>query len=91
MPGIDVAPAVADQKTAAEFQLVLVSALNEQAWFWLTAIAGVFVIVIADKEIIDRQRCTKFRVYTFDHAALLRATGDVGLIGHHQQKKSALF
>ena len=87
----DITPAVADQVTGGKIQTVFRGSLKQQSWLWLPAVAGILVVVVADKEVVQGKRIAQFLVQDLDYAALLGSPGDVGLIRNHQEEKSASF
>lgn len=83
--GIDVAPAVANQKAVGQVDVVTGGSFQQQSGFRFPAIAGVAVVVPADEEIIERQGGGDGSIHPFDRSAGLVAPSDVGLIGNDDQ------
>ena len=65
--GIDIAPAIADDKAGREIDPIAGGGFEEQAWFGLAARTIVAIVVPADIEIVNRQPGADFGVERFDH------------------------
>src|SRR5471032_3441421 len=85
--GVDIAPAIADQETAAEVDPMALRPLDQQPRFWLTAPAAIRVIVPADKETVHAQRGANRDVDGFHGRALRGAARDVRLVGHRSEER----
>jgi hypothetical protein len=79
--GIDVAPAVPHQETAAQVYIVLARRVKKHAGTGLTAGAVFHVIMIADKDIVDGQGRCQFPVHGLDFGTGDKAASNVGLVG----------
>jgi hypothetical protein len=87
----DIPPPIPDEITRAQIQPILGRSLQKQARFGLPAEAGIPVIVIANEEIVDRERHPERLVDAFHYGALLGSARHIRLVGHDQQKKSLGF
>src|ERR1041385_1508709 len=61
--GRDILPAIADQEARAEVDAVLGGGANQETGTRLAAIAPVALVVVADQQVIQRQRLEQRRVH----------------------------
>src|SRR5436190_1905139 len=87
-PGIHVAPPIADHEAVGERNPRVARRRLQQSRFRLPALAAVAIVMIADAELVDRERRSQPRVHAVDHLAPLRAARHVGLVGDHDQAET---
>jgi len=61
---------------------------EQKPWAWLAAIAVITIIVVADEQIIQRQRGTELRVDRLYHVSPLGAARNVGLVGGADEEEA---
>src|SRR4051812_14955586 len=88
LPGLHVAPSIADHEAVGERERAVAGGVLEHAGRWLAAAAPISIVMIADAEFVDRQQRRETRVHPIDHLALLRAARDVGLVGDDDEAES---
>jgi len=82
LPGFDVFPPVADQKTGAEVDPVTLGSLIQEAGLRLTARAMISIVMIADQDILQREGRKHRGINRFYNLSPLGASGHIGLIRH---------
>ena len=88
--GVDVPPTVADQEAVWKRDFKSGRGVKQQAGLRLTAGAVVRIVVVADKEAVEWEHCSKCSVNLFDGFPGGGAAGDIGLIGNDNQQESAI-
>src|SRR5579863_5596013 len=78
--GIDVAPAISNNKAASQIDIVLALGLIQQARLRFAAIAVILIVMIADQDIVDWQQRSQSPMHRFDRLAALRAAGNIRLV-----------
>lgn len=86
--GVDVAPAVADDEAGGEVDLMAGGACEHESGLGFAAGAIVFVVVIADDEIVEGEGGAEEIVNLFDGGLGLAAAGDVGLVGDDDEEEA---
>jgi hypothetical protein len=89
--GIDVAPAIPDQKARAQINSVPAASLKQQPRARFSARAGILIVVIAGKHVIDGQFLAQDRMHALDFRSILNASRDVRLVGNNNYQESRSF
>jgi len=82
--GIDVSPAITDHDAAGD---IINRRTREKPGLGLTTVTSVPVVVIANPELVDREVGRQRGVDGLDGLKPLRATCNVGLIGHDDERE----
>src|SRR3989442_9919021 len=81
--GLDVFPAIAHQKTAADVDVPILCRFEQQPWLGLAALTAIGVVVIADTDIVQRHLFADDLVDSLNRLTLLSSPGHVRLVGDH--------
>jgi hypothetical protein len=86
VPGLNVPPPIANHETSLKVDIKSLPGLKEQTGFRLAAFAVVRVVVGTDKNRIDSKLSLDDRVHGVHYCDVLSPSGDVGLVGHHDEE-----
>jgi len=84
----DVLPTVADDEAPRQVDMVFPCSSQDQPGKWLSTIAPIPVVMIANENVIQLQSSPELCIDCFSCFPVLSSTGDVGLIADHNQAKS---
>ena len=70
-----------------DYATAFLGSLKQHAGIWLTATALIFVCMIADLNVINRQFATNFCMHSLNYFALLEASCHIRLIRYHDKTK----
>src|ERR1700723_467497 len=84
-PRVDIAPSIADHKTSPQVNSSPKGRVLQETRLRLAAVARLGVVMEADAELVDGQRCAQRGVHCLHSRFAPRTPCHIGLIGDHDE------